>query len=128
MAIVETPTLEESYEAELDNRSLKANLLLDASEKQPHVYYQFDGFLNAQPDCVSRPDEDGDDMFSCITPELRSGCIDVRIQILAGTSKKDAVRIAKKLVRCMKHADWKGWKQEATKFASGPNEQDKMPF
>lgn len=111
-----------------DNRKLKGRLLLEASQKDPHAYYQFDGFLNTQADCVFSPDQDGDALFAGVTPELRSGGVPVRIQILAGTKKKDAVRVAKKLVRWMKKADWKEWKQQAADMAKSPKPQDEMVF
>ena len=104
-----------------DDLGLKAKLLLEASQKEPHVYHQFDGFLSG-----GGPDED--ELFAGVTPELRSGGIPVRIQILAGTKKKDAVRLAKKLVRWMKNADWKGWKQEAAGLTNSPEHQDDLPF
>lgn len=100
---------------DIEDRDLRANLLLDAAGKKPQAYYQYDGFLNAQPDSVCRPDEDGDDLFSCVTPELRRAGVDVRIQILAGTPKKDAVRILKKMVKWVKQDD--GWAEHAKRAA-----------
>ena len=110
-----------------DDRNLKAKLLLDAAQKEPHIFYQYDGFLNSQPDCVFKPDEDGDALFASVTPELRHGGIDVRIQILAGTPKKDAVRILKKMAKWMKRAgDWAEFEEQAAHFANGP--KDNSPF
>ena len=113
--------------AACDNRSLKESLLLEAAEKKPHVFYQYDGFLNAQPDCVFRPDEDGDAIFEGVRPELRHGGIAVRIQVLGGTPKKDAVRILKKMVKWLKKAgDWGEFEKQAVQYVNAP--ETDMPF
>jgi len=111
----------------LADPNLKAHLLLEASCKEPHVYYQFDGFLNSQPDCVFSPDKDGDAIFSGVTPELRSGAIAVRVQILAGTKKKHALRILKKMTQWMEKdaAHWRKIKREA---AAITKKEDPLPF
>ena len=74
---------------------IKAELLAKYAQRQALLFHQFDGFLNSADDLSDVGD--GDAIFSGSTYELRNG-IDVRIQILDGTTKEDAVRILRKMV------------------------------
>ena len=71
----------------------KGELLAHYANKEPHLFQQWDG--NFDFDMFA--DGDGDSLTCGTTWELREG-MDVRIQILDGTKKADAVRILKKLL------------------------------
>jgi hypothetical protein len=75
--------------------AIKAELLAKYAQRQALLFHQFDGFLDSADDFSDQGD--GDSIFSRSTYELRKG-IDVRIQILDGTTKEDAVRILRKMV------------------------------
>jgi hypothetical protein len=76
----------------------KVALLEHYAHKDVMYFQQYDGWLNVTPgDCIVVADECGDALTGGWAWELRSG-IPVRIQILAGTPHKDAIRILKKMV------------------------------
>ena len=78
---------------EFECAARKAELLVHYAYKKPRLFHQWDGCLGGDIDC----DSDGDSVWPCTRWELRSG-MDVRVQILDGTKKVDAVRVLKKLL------------------------------
>jgi len=76
----------------------KQELLEHYAEKEANRFDQFDGLLDSHPDNGFLPgDADGDALCECMTWELR-GAIPVRVQILEGTPKADALRLLQKIV------------------------------
>ena len=93
---------------------LKAELLEKYSGKEPSTFLQFDGFADAEPDCIMHPDKDGDCLFTSNTHELMTGGVDVRILITAGISKKATLRLLKKLRKIIsEEGDFSSRTQEA---------------
>lgn len=88
-----------------EKSDLKSRLLAEAAKKTPHKYEQFDGFSDLIEDSVMRPDPEGDTIFSSWCWELRSGGIPVRVQILAGTSKADSIRLLRKILDCIERSN-----------------------
>lgn len=82
------------------NAPKRSELLAKYADKPVTHYYQFDGFIHAQPDGVVRPDEDGDANFAVETYELMAYDWGVRVLIPDGISPQDAARSLTKL------ADW----------------------
>jgi hypothetical protein len=82
--------------AERKQRALEHYARLDA----PNRFVQLDGFAAREPDCVMRPDADGDCLFSGRTEELFGGGWDVRVLMSEGVTPEAAVRLLRKL------ADW----------------------
>jgi hypothetical protein len=75
---------------------LKAELLANYAEKEPCLFYQFDGFLEPATDDVVRADRDGDALATGVTYDLMSGIYAVRVLVTAGTSEADALRLLQK--------------------------------
>ena len=48
-------------------------------------------------DSVVTPDHDGDSLFQSNTTELMTGCVDVRVLIVPGTSAETVVRALRKV-------------------------------
>ena len=93
---------------------LKAELLEKYAGKEPSTFLQYDGFADVEPDSMMRPDNDGDDIFLGTTQELMTGLPSVRILITAGTSRKTALRLLKKLRRWLKDGgNFSDWMQKA---------------
>jgi hypothetical protein len=77
----------------------KAELLKHYAQKNTHHYLQLDAFVGVAPgDPFMWTDQDGDCVMCGVTPELRSGTVGVRVQILEGTSREDASRTLSKLL------------------------------
>ena len=73
-----------------------------AEHSEPQTYQQFDAFLNVEPgDDIIVPDRDGDCIMGTISQELWHDDKSVRVHILNGTDRVDAVRALKKIVRCI---------------------------
>lgn len=73
------------------------DLLKHYANRDPRRFIQFDCFCNVEPgDPIIVPDNDGDSEFILETYELMSGEPTVRILILPGTTKKDAIRVLRK--------------------------------
>ncbi len=90
----------------------KGELLEHYAGKPVTAFYQYDGFVIAgRSDDIMRPDRDGDCLMGSATYELMSGGPAVRILVTQGTSRKDAVRLLKKLRRWIKQGGF-GWQEE----------------
>lgn len=74
----------------------KKELLNHYATREPKEFYQFDGFDEPTGVVDDAPDDDGDELWCRRTYELMCSAT-VRILIPVGTSKKDAVRILRKL-------------------------------
>jgi len=77
----------------------KRALLKHYQTRNPVTFFQLDGFVNVDGDCVMRPDADGDWLSAGLTDELMTGAYAVRILITKGTSAKDALRLIRKLAK-----------------------------
>ncbi len=80
---------------------LRPALLAHYAEREAFCFHQFDVFLGAEPDDVVLTDDDGDAMFRTGSWELCSG-VPVRLHVLDGTSKADAVRAVRKVLNWIK--------------------------
>jgi hypothetical protein len=81
----------------------KSELLAHYAGREPHLYHQYDGWLDVDTgDSIVVPDSDRDALTGTDSWELRSGGIAVRVQIEDGTSKGDAVRLLKKILGWVK--------------------------
>jgi hypothetical protein len=81
------------------DENLKAELLAEAARKPVRQYTQLDGFLDQEPDCLMKPDEDGDCLFAGRTHELRNTDLPVRVQVLRGTKPEDVARLLRKFAK-----------------------------
>jgi len=98
--------IDEKYESQ------RVQLLAEAASKPLRYLHQFDCFLHSKPDCVMRPDEDGDSLIYGPRKELRNTGYDViRVQIPDGVRSADAARALKKIV---------GWIEEAPEMTPSP--------
>ena len=100
---------------------LKAELLAHYAEKEPCLFYQFDGFLEPATDDVVRADRDGDAMTNGITYDLMSGFYAVRVLVTAGTSEKDALRLLQKVRQKIRRGSFEWHRQQMVRIES---EQD----
>jgi len=78
---------------------LKQDLLEHYATKEPHAFYQYDGFANERDSgSPVEADTDGDALCGGTTHELMNGAT-VRVLVAPGTSEKDALRLLKKIRR-----------------------------
>lgn len=113
-------------EKESEMAKTKGELLEHYAGKPVTAFYQYDGFVIAgRGDDVMRPDRDGDCLMGGTTHELMSGGPAVRILVTRGTSRKDAVRLLKKLRRWIKQGGFR-WQEDqlALEWIKG----DEIPF
>jgi hypothetical protein len=82
---------------------LKIKLLEKYAGRDPHPFIQFDAF-----------GDEKEDMWAINTHELMTGAPNVRILITPQTSKKDALRMIKKLRTWIKNADTFDFQQKET--------------
>lgn len=75
---------------------VRMELLNNASNKPIREVYQVDGFTPDQCDSVIKADQDGYGLMAGWQNELRATKIPVRIQIIKGTNKEDAVNLLRK--------------------------------
>lgn len=81
----------------------KDELLKHYSTKEPHLFYQMDGFFMPDGgDDVMRSDDDGDCICSGETCELMTGYTNVRVLITPETDKRTAVRQLVKIIDWIK--------------------------
>jgi hypothetical protein len=85
-------------------RERKAKLLEHYGQREPKLFYQYDGFImdpNSH-DCVMHPDEDGDCIMGPMTWELMAGA-DVRVLIPARDkpTPQRAAQILRKIAMCI---------------------------
>ena len=78
--------------------SNKEGLILEYAQKPVRHYLQIDGFLPDECDDLITSGRDGYGMVFCESYELRRSDISVRIHILEGTQKKDALALLKKSI------------------------------
>ncbi len=85
----------------------RESLLQDASEKPVHYFLQVDGHAlgGGMEDDVLLPDADGYALTGGGAYELRHGGIPVRVQILEGTTKQDAIILLEKAIGWLER-DW----------------------
>jgi hypothetical protein len=84
---------------EIGKMALKERLLARYRESEPHVYLQLDGIHSAPCyDVELHHDNDLDALSGGWTCGLQQDEVPVRIEILEGVPKKDAVRLLRKLV------------------------------
>ena len=88
-------------ESELSNR--KKELLAHYASKAPRFFHQWDAIPHGGE---SITDLDGDDLWMTDTWELRSAVLPVRIQILEGTEKADAIRVLEKMLSWVETVEW----------------------
>ncbi len=75
----------------------RSGLVAKYIDKPVTRFDQFDAFINAKPDDVVRPDEDGDALFAGETHELMSFDSGVRVLIPDGVEPEDAARALTKI-------------------------------
>ena len=81
----------------------KDELLKHYSNREPHLFYQMDGFFEPDGgDDVMHPDDDGDCLCSSETCELMTGITSVRVLITPATDKKTAIRQLEKIIDWIK--------------------------
>jgi hypothetical protein len=91
------------YDDKAENDKLKNVLLAEAAKKEPHCFYQYDGFANSTLDCVFNPDEDGDCLFGgTITTELKNCTNAVRVLIHEDAKPEEVIRLLKKIRKWIK--------------------------
>lgn len=79
------------------SENAKAGLLAHYAAREPYLFHQYDVFLNAGSDDLAQADTDGDQMFRTASWELKSG-VPVRIHVLDGTPKAEAIRAVAKVL------------------------------
>ena len=84
-------------------RKTKGELLEHHSQREPRTFVQYDGFHVETRDDVMRPGKDGNSQWCRITPELMHG-VDVRVLIPPQTTKKQALRLLRKIVKWIKRS------------------------
>lgn len=82
----------------------KQELLDHYSDKEPHLFWQWDGFNEQWGDNVTGHDEDGHQVFGSETYELMSGFPAVRVLVEPGTSKEDALALLSKITGRVKES------------------------
>jgi hypothetical protein len=88
-------------ETKRDN--LKEELLKKYSGKDPHPFYQFDGFDEGEFNYdVLTGDDAGDSINNTVTYELMSGIADVRVLINPKTQYHDVIRLLEKILEWIK--------------------------
>lgn len=98
------------------NKTLKTELLRHYAHCKPHRFLQVDANLDVSPlDSVTPGDSDGDSLTSGYVNELRTPGSTVRIQILAGTTQGEAVRVLGKMLELVKG-------MPASVYGDGPGE------
>jgi hypothetical protein len=84
-----------------EEAAIKLQLLEKYMSREPKQFLQFDGFTNIEGDCQVRPDENGDSFSGSVTTELMHGS-DVRVMVIPGTTRDEALRLLKKIRACVK--------------------------
>ena len=87
------------------NTEAKFEKLAAYAVKPLSEYVQYDGFIATEADCVFLPDDDGDCLFKVGTEELMNGNVGVRLLVLPGTKKADAIRVIKKILKWIERQD-----------------------
>ena len=86
--------------------SVKQQLLRKYSNKEPNVFYQFDGFENMKNDSIAKPDEDGLAVFYTNTCELMNGST-VRVLLKPGVEKKETyLKLLKRIYDWIERDDY----------------------
>jgi len=79
-------------------KSTKGELLEKYTSRDVHTFIQYDGFINAEADCNTQPDEDKDAIFGGFATEDLMNGSNVRVLLNPATPADAVLRVLRKIV------------------------------